>query len=265
MRIGTTSYIIPADILPNVEHLAPIVDDIELVLFETDEYGSNLPGPGLCAMLNTLAEAHQLTYTVHMPLDLKLGDPISGLDVSLLKARRVLEATQALSPVAYVLHLDARELGPNPSPNALARWQAEKTRAVETLCQWMPEPHRLCLENLEAWPPEWMDPVLEALPISRTVDIGHHWVRNTDPLEDLERWSSRTKVVHLHAVDRRDHASLDYADPGQLDRVIDYLVTHFTGVLTLEVFSEPDLTKSLAALRSSMERVAAKRTDSGAR
>ena len=42
-RIGATSYIIPADILPNVEYLAPQVDDVELVLFETDEYGSNLP------------------------------------------------------------------------------------------------------------------------------------------------------------------------------------------------------------------------------
>ena len=42
-RIGTTSYVIPDDILPNVEYLASRVDDVQLVLFETDEYGSNLP------------------------------------------------------------------------------------------------------------------------------------------------------------------------------------------------------------------------------
>ena len=42
-RIGTTSYIIPAQISPNVEYLAPRVDHVQLVLFEMDEYGSNLP------------------------------------------------------------------------------------------------------------------------------------------------------------------------------------------------------------------------------
>ncbi|MCU0508776.1 MAG: sugar phosphate isomerase/epimerase, partial [Anaerolineae bacterium] len=35
-RVGTTSYIVPDNILPNVEYLAPLVDDVELVLFETD-------------------------------------------------------------------------------------------------------------------------------------------------------------------------------------------------------------------------------------
>ena len=42
-RIGTTSYIIPADILPNVVYLAGKVDDVELVLFEVEEGGGNLP------------------------------------------------------------------------------------------------------------------------------------------------------------------------------------------------------------------------------
>ena len=41
-RLGTTSYIIPADILPNVRYLADKVDDIELVLFEADDYSNPL-------------------------------------------------------------------------------------------------------------------------------------------------------------------------------------------------------------------------------
>ena len=36
-RIGTTSYIIPDDILPNVRFLAGRVKDVELVLFDIDE------------------------------------------------------------------------------------------------------------------------------------------------------------------------------------------------------------------------------------
>jgi len=35
-RVGATSYVLPDHILPNVEYLAPMVDDVELVLFETD-------------------------------------------------------------------------------------------------------------------------------------------------------------------------------------------------------------------------------------
>ena len=42
-RFGTTSYIIPADILSNVRYLAGKVRDVELVLFEIDGGPSNLP------------------------------------------------------------------------------------------------------------------------------------------------------------------------------------------------------------------------------
>ena len=34
-RLGVPSYVYPADILPNVKALAPFVDDVELVLFES--------------------------------------------------------------------------------------------------------------------------------------------------------------------------------------------------------------------------------------
>jgi len=36
-RPGTTSYIIPGEIEPNVRHLGGMVDDIEIVLFQSDE------------------------------------------------------------------------------------------------------------------------------------------------------------------------------------------------------------------------------------
>jgi len=42
-RLGTTSYVIPADILANVRHLAGKVQDVELVLFEVDDGPNNLP------------------------------------------------------------------------------------------------------------------------------------------------------------------------------------------------------------------------------
>ena len=42
-KLGTTSYIYPAPILPNVMRLAPFLDEIELVLFESS-CEDNLPG-----------------------------------------------------------------------------------------------------------------------------------------------------------------------------------------------------------------------------
>ena len=109
-RLGSTSYVIPADILPNVRQLGPLVDDVELVLFEVDE-GSNLPSPAVIESLGELAQAHGLTYTVHLPLDLRLA---AADDVwrhpSMEKARRVVRATRALEPWAYVVHLDGTEI-----------------------------------------------------------------------------------------------------------------------------------------------------------
>jgi hypothetical protein len=55
LRIGTTSYILADDILPNVRYLAPLVDDIELVLFESEGM-SNLPSKQVIEELAALAE-----------------------------------------------------------------------------------------------------------------------------------------------------------------------------------------------------------------
>ena len=35
-RLGTTSYLLPDDLLTNAEFLGPLVDDAELVLFESE-------------------------------------------------------------------------------------------------------------------------------------------------------------------------------------------------------------------------------------
>ena len=71
-RLGTSSYIIPADILPNAHYLAGKVKDIELILFEVDDGPNNLPSPEVIEELEQIAREQDLTYTVHLPLDLKL-------------------------------------------------------------------------------------------------------------------------------------------------------------------------------------------------
>lgn len=264
-RLGATSYIWPDDILPNVVQLAPLVDDIELVLFESDEYGSNLPGKDVIAELRRMAQAHGLTYTVHLPLDLSLvGDPLQGSDEdlrhpSLEKARRVIERTRSLDPFAYVVHLDGKAIQPGVEADALTHWQSQATRSLEQVVGLAGDAQRVCVENLENYDPAVFAPVLEAVPASRCVDVGHFWRLGLDPLPHLRQWQARTRVVHLHGVAERDHKSLAAMPPDALDSVVQYLLENTRGVVTLEVFGVDDFFSSEQALEASAERVWARR------
>ena len=251
-RVGTTSYILPDDILPNVEYLAPLVDDVELVLFETDEYGSNLPTAQQCDRLVDLAQRHNMSYTVHLPLDLRLADDGAEQHVSVVKARRVIEATARLDPFAYTVHLDGRILTEDTSAVTLARWQDNAAGALQLVASWLPGPELLAVENVEEWDPFAFAPVLDRVPVSRTMDIGHLWLAGLDPMPSVRDWCPRTRVVHLHGVGSRDHQSLRNAPVASLDSVAGYLADCFSGVLSLEVFNQEDFLSSLATLRRAL-------------
>jgi sugar phosphate isomerase/epimerase len=257
-RLGTTSYIWPDDILPNVRQLAPLVDDVELVLFESDEYGSNLPGEDVIAELRQLAQSHDLTYTVHLPLDLRLGDGDDLRHPSLEKARRVIERTQPLNPFAYVVHLDGKVIESDTSARALDRWQSQAARSLVQVADWAGDAGRVCVENLENYDPAAFAPVLDIVPVSRCVDVGHLWRLGLDPLPYLQQWHAEghTHVVHLHGVNRRDHKSLAEMSPDALDPVVQHLLENMRGVVTLEVFGVDDLFSSRAALGASVQRLA---------
>jgi sugar phosphate isomerase/epimerase len=247
-RLGSTSYVYPADILPNVERLAEggEVDDVELILFEVDDGTNNLPDEATIHALRALAQEHALTYTVHLPLDLRLGADGSARHASLVKAEHVLKATAPLDPYAYVFHLDwegADRTG----------WQARAVRSLEMMSIWVPRPELLAVENLEGHPLDLLNLVLEAVPLSRTVDIGHLWKDGIDPLPVLEAWLPRTRVVHIHGLRQRDHQSLAYVLPDRLDPVVGRLLG-FAGVVTLEVFGMDDFFSSRDALLDSVER-----------
>ena len=184
-RVGTTSYILPDDILPNVEYLAPLIDDVELVLFETDDYGSNLPTAKQCDRLVDLAQRYNVTYTVHLPLDLRLADAGAEQHVSLVKARRVIEATAPLDPFAYTVHLDGHILIEDNSAVTLAQWQDNAAGALQLVAGWLPGPELLAVENVEKWDPSAFAPVLDRVPVSRTMDIGHLWLAGLDPMPNV--------------------------------------------------------------------------------
>ena len=259
-RIGTTSYIIPDDILPNARYLAHLpgrpVKDIELVLFEVDDGQNNLPDDAAAAELADLARQTGLTFTVHLPLDLRLGTDGSEQHESLAKARRVIERTRALNPWAYVLHLDGRAVKDTPTGPAYERWLEQSLRALELAAGWAGAPELLAVENLEGYPLEFWEPVFERSPVMRCVDIGHLWRDGHDPLPYLRRALPRTRVIHIHGIGERDHQSLALVPPARLDAALGCLQTGgYAGVMTLEIFGLDDFNTSLQALLASQARL----------
>jgi sugar phosphate isomerase/epimerase len=245
-RLGTTSYIIPDDILPNARYLAGKVRDIELILFEVDDGPNNLPSADVIDELSEIAKDNDMTYTVHLPLDLKLGEHGSERDQSLVKAKRVIDCTRGLNPWAYVLHLDGRSVRTSTDKGLIERWQDQSVRALEIVSDWAGSAEKLAVENLETYPLDFIQPVLDRISVSRCVDIGHLWLDGHDPTPYLQAAYPRTRVIHMHGIAERDHRSLAFMPQEKISAVWNELIrANYRGVLTLEIFSEEDFVSSL--------------------
>ena len=255
-RVGTTSYIIEDDLVANATFLAERVQDMQLVLFDLPEGPSNLPDAPMIRALKAIGGDHDFSFTVHLMDDLRLLASDGRESPSMERGREVIELTRDLMPQAYVLHLDAKEFRvPGFSPSALARWQDEMLQALELVGQWAGDPSLLEVENLESYPPEFVTPIVERLPVSRCVDVGHLWLDGHDALPHLKSALHRTRVVHIHGVNKRDHVSLAHSESEALDAVISILLkAQFDGVVTLEIFGLPDFETSIASLLESVER-----------
>src|SRR5512134_513405 len=209
-RLGTTSYIIPDDILPNARYLAGKVREMELILFEVDDGPNNMPSSEVIDELSKIAQESDLTYTVHLPLDLKLGEDGSERDLSLVKAKRVIDCTRGLDPWAYVLHLDGKAVRTSKDVELIRRWQEHSVRALEIVSEWAGGANKLAVENLETYPLDFIQPVLNRIPVSRCVDIGHLWLDGHDPIPYLRFALPHTRVIHMHGIAERDHRSLAF-------------------------------------------------------
>lgn len=260
-RIGTTSYIIADDLLPNAAFVAAFVQDMQLVLFEVADGPSNLPSTQDVEKLAALGQARDLTYTVHLLHDLRLTDEKNRPSLALAKARQVIELTHPLQPQSWVCHLEGRAVHQElPTSAAMLTWQEETAKALDQACAWAGNGRRVAVENLESYAADFVVPVVARTAAGRCVDVGHLWLDGVDPLPHLMAASSRLRVVHLHGVwDGRDHLSLAHAAPAQLDAVLRCLLAlRFDGVLTLEIFGEDDFWSSLTALQAAIARVHAR-------
>ncbi|HCU30833.1 MAG TPA: sugar phosphate isomerase/epimerase [Sphaerochaeta sp.] len=256
LRIGTTSYILADDILPNVRYLAPLVDDIELVLFESEGM-SNLPSKQVIEELAALAGEHNLSYTVHFPLDIQPGsaDPVlrAGCVSSILS---IIGLTRSLNPFGYVLHLTPELHGNVPSLE-VERWHDCCAETLQSLLERADVCSEMfCIETL-SYPFCYVQDLVERFDLSVTLDIGHVWLMGYDSSEVMDSLLDRTRICHLHGVkDETDHLGLDQGDVGNIEYFLKRLRLQgeqdgVERVLTLEVFSEAQFHASLSLLQES--------------
>jgi sugar phosphate isomerase/epimerase len=244
-RVGTTSYIYPDEILTNVVILCDKIEDIEIVLYESDEI-SNYPTKREIEELAAIGKSSGLTYTVHLPLDIRLGDSDQQIrQRSVDKCIRAISSTALLAPSAYIVHFQ------DLPPDHLQAWLENLDLSVQQILDQGVAPRVLCVETLD-YPFHQVEGLLQRRDLSICLDVGHIILYN-QPLEHyLQRYLPRCRVIHLHGI----RGGRDHRDLGEFPtEALSLLFSHLAGtahsrelVVTLEIFSERDLETSLAVL-----------------
>jgi sugar phosphate isomerase/epimerase len=241
-RLSVPSFVYPAGYADNARLLAPFVDEIELLLFES--HPGSLPDSSEIRRLEIVGRQFQTTYHAHLPLDVDVHDPGgSGKEAGFRKLVEVVERVRPLSPTRFVLHVNFAQK--EPDPEELRAWQERATLGIAALLESAAlESRRLAVETLD-YPPQWFAPIVQRLNLGVCVDVGHI-VRNNMELEKiLHLFEGRIEMVHLHGVTgERDHQALDCLAPFARTKIGSWL-QNYRGAVCLEVFSFDALEASL--------------------
>ena len=108
-KICTTSFIYPDHYVPNVKMLGPYLDEIELLLFESQGIDA-LPSRTDITELCRLAGEFNLSYNVHLPTDISISDPNPARQQQAVDTLiKISDLVQPLDPSALILHVPYRE------------------------------------------------------------------------------------------------------------------------------------------------------------
>ena len=232
-KIGCPSYIFPDHIIPNVRAVGPYVDEIELILFESKP--ESLPTGKEIKMLETLSKDLDITYNIHLPLDVYLGshdDSQRKESVEIVKA--IIDLTAPLNPTTHTLHLEYDGL-PEDKENR-KRWKSHLFESFEDLRSDGISGDSISIETL-FYPLEWLDDLMNACNLYVCIDIGHLILRSVSLLEFFEQYHDRITMLHLHGVENgKDHRPLNYLSKASWNALA-HMLTNFNGIVSIEVFS----------------------------
>ncbi len=247
-RLGTTSFIFPADYTTNVRHLAPLVDEIELLLFESN----HLPPVDEIRGLEELARTQGISYNIHLPMDVHLAGETHEIRKHAVDAvTRAIDRVAPLCPTTHTLHLTFDQS--DRRPGTVDQWQHLCMESItEVLKRSRISPDRISIETLD-YDPFWLTPIVEALDLAICVDVGHVILYGFDLPQVLGSFADRTSILHLHGVTGgRDHLALTQLDPSLRGTIAGYL-HDFTGSASIEVFNLKRLCESLEYFPSFMD------------
>jgi len=242
--IACPSFVYPAGYAENVCRLAPFVDEIQLLFFESAP--RSLPSMELIRDLSELAVGERIGYNVHLPTDVYPGHPAPAERRRAVEAiRSVVQRCQALRPSTFTLHLESNPVEAPEVP--VDHWRQYLLESVQGVLKGVTNPRTICVENL-AYPFEWVAPVIESADLSVCMDMGHLLAHGIDLEKFYGNWKERIATVHLHGVDgTNDHLPLDRLSDQNMAAVVG-LLKRFGGVVVVENYSQPALNASLAVL-----------------
>ncbi|MCF8024542.1 MAG: sugar phosphate isomerase/epimerase [Desulfobacteraceae bacterium] len=247
--LAAPSFIYPDHVLPNVRMLAPFIDEVELVLFESAP-AENLPSEEDISELARLSESTGVTYNVHLPIDVNITDPDKGLRADAIE-RIALAAKRAkqLKPSTWTLHLPYSM--DETDPASVTGWQNLAKTSTKTLLEKTRiAPRLVSVETLD-YPPFWLKPVVDYLDLSICLDIGHLMEHGHGIKETFKNFENRISILHLYGgvAAGRGHVGLERLPESQ-DSVVSHILFQFSGIVSLEVFSKKDLKQSLKSLEN---------------
>lgn len=249
-RLGTTSYIIPADYTANARYLAGKVKDIQLIMFEA-EGKTSLSSDREVLELKEIAEANNLTYSIHFPLDTVLGaeEPLRQWSVD--KHIEIISLTEHLPCSAYIIHFngDNADYTRRIPSRDMQRWTSNNRKSIEEIIAASRKPAEMfCIETL-SYPFEMVQEIILDCRTSVCLDIGHLVLNGYSVEAHLDRWLDRTGSIHLHGVKgKTDHVALSHLDPAILKMLLSRIENNNRMVLTIEVFNEENFNESMRIL-----------------
>jgi sugar phosphate isomerase/epimerase len=249
-KLCTTSFIYPDNIIPNVRKLGPFFDEIELLIFESIPC-SVLPSPRDIKELKNLAQEFDLTYNIHLPVDVSLTDiSRTKRDQAVETIKQVIDITGLLNPTTHTLHLEFEEYK-NSSLN-YDDWYKRSFDAMGKLCALLDKPEIISMETLD-YPFESIAPIIDEYQVSVCVDAGHLIKYGHDIKRIFEKYHDKIPLIHLHGVDfsmvpPKDHVSLEKMPKEKFIDTLEVL-KKFKGVVSIEVFNKDNLISSLDFLK----------------
>jgi sugar phosphate isomerase/epimerase len=231
-KLGTTSFIYPAGYEQNVKMLAPYLDEIELLLFESAP--------------DSLPSNHEIKKLLSLSKEFDLTDPEPSIRHAALETlKKIMDLTASLCPSTYTLHLPYDEKGFDSE--RIKKWQDRLYHSVGRFIATVVNSEMISIETL-TYPMEWVEEILSDFNLSVCIDLGHLMVYGFDMETVFNRYCHRTSIIHLHGVENhKDHLSLDRLSK-EKSKIIRGILKQFNGVVSLEVFSYPHLKDSLLFL-----------------